>query len=66
MEIYVWLSLKYGLSVFPDKKLCEDELLKLNIIILEALKRFNLSKKEIEKRRKIKTRDKKVIDLLDY
>ena len=70
MEIYLWLSNKYGILIFPDKALCEDELLKLNTVILEALKRFNLSKKEVEKKRKEmkngQKNEKKIIDLLDY
>ena len=68
MEIYIWLANKYGNLIFPDKGLCEDELQKLNTVILEALKRFNLSKKEIEKKRKQQKiqNDKKVLlDLLD-
>jgi len=69
MEIYIWLANKFGVIVFPDKALCEDELQKLNIIILEALKRFNLSKKELDKRKKqqrTEASEKKVVDLLDY
>ena len=69
MEIYIWLANKFGVSVFPDKALCEDELQKLNIIILEALKRFNLSKKELDKKKKqqrTQASEKKVVDLLDY
>jgi uncharacterized Fe-S cluster-containing protein len=100
MEIYVWLSNKFGVDIFPDKviintntntntninanintntntytytytnkSLCEDEIKKLNIIITDALKRFNLSKKELNKRKKqekmmIKN-EKKIVELLD-